>query len=202
MGVRASAEPTRAVAARAAISAHLLDDNLCQPQPRTARADHFVSTAVPLAALLAFAAAYPLLRSGLPAAIAIPVGLLGIVTGVAEAGYYSLHGGPSGDDYTGLLAIPAGLLLVGLGAKTLWTTRRRDDGLLRRYLRRLTKSASALVGAYIVLFPFALSYVFTHSARAVVPAAQPGAAHENVSFTTSDGLTLKGWSVPSTNRPS
>jgi pimeloyl-ACP methyl ester carboxylesterase len=199
VGVRARRETTLAVAALAAISAHVLDDNLFQPQPGTAPADHVVSTGVPLAALLAFAAAYPLLRSGLRAAIAIPVGLLGIVAGVAEAGYYSLHGGPSGDDYTGLLAIPAGLLLVGLGATTLWTTRRRDDGLLRRYLRRLMKSASALVGAYIVLFPFALSYVFTHSARAVVPAAKLGAAHENVSFTTSDGLTLKGWYVPSKN---
>src|SRR5207249_10930137 len=59
---------------------------------------------------------------------------------------------------------------------------------------------SALAGAYIVLLPFALSSVFTHSARAVVPAAKLGAAHENVSFTTSDGLTLKGWYVPSRNR--
>ena len=119
VGVRARRETTLAVAALAAISAHLLDDNLFQPQPGTAPADHVVSTVVPLAALLAFAAAYPLLRSGLRAAIAIPVGLLGIVAGVAEAGYYSLHVGPSGDDYTGLLAIPAGLLLVGLGATTL-----------------------------------------------------------------------------------
>ena len=31
---------------------------------------------------------------------------------------------PAGDDYTGLLAIPAGLALLGLGAATLWSTRR------------------------------------------------------------------------------
>ena len=62
VGVRARRETTLAVAALAAISAHLLDDNLFQPQPGTAPADHFVSTAVPLAALLAFAAAYPLLQ--------------------------------------------------------------------------------------------------------------------------------------------
>ena len=47
--------------------------------------------------------------------------------------------------------------------------------------------------AYVVLFPLALSYVFTHSARAVVPSPELGAPYENVSFTTSDGLTLKGW---------
>ena len=53
--------------------------------------------------------------------------------------------------------------------------------------------------AYLVFLPFALSYVFTHSARAVVPRAQLGAAYQNVSFSTADGLTLKGWYVPSRN---
>jgi fermentation-respiration switch protein FrsA (DUF1100 family) len=155
---------------------------------------------VPFAALLASATAYPRLRAGLRAAIAIPLGALSIVAGVGEAGYYSLQVGPSGDDYTGLLAIPAGLLLVGLGATTLWRSRRTNDRLIRRYVRRLSKAAVAVVAGYVVLFPFALSYVFTHSARAAVPKAELGAAYQNVSFTTSDGLTLKGWYVPSRNR--
>ena len=42
--------------------------------------------------------------------------------------YYTREVGPSGDDFTGLLAIPAGLLLLGLGAVTLWRTRRTDGG--------------------------------------------------------------------------
>ncbi len=44
------------------------------------------------------------------------------------------------------------------------------------------------MAAYVVLFPFALSYVFTHSARAVVQPARLGAAYENVSFTTGETL--------------
>jgi len=192
-------ETTFAVAAIAAIALHLLDDNFLQPESGTSAADHIVSGLVPLAALVAFATAYPRLRAGLRAAIAIPLGLLGIVAGVGEAGYYSLQVGPSGDDYTGLLTIPAGVLLVAFGAATLWTTRRRHDRLPRRYVRRLLQTAVAVVAAYVVLFPLALSYVFTHSARAVVPSAKLGAAYENVSFTTSDGLTLRGWYVPSKN---
>ena len=35
--------------------------------------------------------------------------------------------------------------------------------------------------------------------RQTVPAANLGAAHENVSFRTSDGLELQGWYVPSKN---
>ena len=196
----AASEMKLAAAGIAAVAVHLLDDNFLQPQPGTSASDHLVSGLVPLIALLAIAAAYPRLRAGLRAAIVIVLGLLGIVAGVGEAGYYSLQVGPSGDDYTGLLALAGGLLLVGLGATTLWTTRRRDDGLGRRYLRRLTKSAIALIGAYVVLFPLALSYVFTHSARAVVPSPQLGASYENVSFTTNDGLMLKGWYVRSRNR--
>ena len=199
--IRAAGRETKlAVTGTAVIAVHVLDDNFLQPQPGTSAADHLVSGLVPVALLLAFATAYPRLRAGLRAAIAIPLGLLGIVAGIGEAGYYSLQTGPSGDDYTGFLAVAAGLLLVGVGVTTLWRTRRTDDGLVRRYLRRLMQSAAALVGAYVVLFPFALSYVFTHSARAAVPKADLGAAYENVSFTTSDGLTLKGWYVPSRNR--
>jgi hypothetical protein len=48
--------------------------------------------------------------------------------------------------------------------------------------------------------PFFISYVFTHVTRAVVPAAKLGAPYQQVSFTTSDGLTLHGWYVPSRNR--
>jgi uncharacterized protein len=42
-------------------------------------------------------------------------------------------------------------------------------------------------------------YLFTHLGRAVVPEANLGAGHEQVSFTTSDGLELSGWYVPSRN---
>ena len=48
-------------------------------------------------------------------------------------------------------------------------------------------------------FPFTLSYVVTHAARAEVPTADLGAPYEDVEFTTSDGLTLKGWYITSRN---
>ena len=41
--------------------------------------------------------------------------------------------------------------------------------------------------------------MITHTARAHVPTPDLGAAHEDVSFTTSDGLRLEGWFVPSRN---
>jgi hypothetical protein len=192
-------ETPAAVASLIVVAVHVLDDNFLQPQPGTSAGDHLVSGLVPLAVLLGCAAAYARLRPALQATLALTLGLLGIAIGAGEAGYYSLKGGPSGDDYTGLLAIPAGLLLVCVGAATLWRTRRTDDGLARRYLRRfLLLVAAALVLGFIV-FPLSLSYVFTHVSRTGVPPARLGAAHENVVFRTSDGLTLRGWYVPSRN---
>ena len=54
--------------------------------------------------------------------------------------------------------------------------------------------------AYFIIIPLSLAYVVTHTARGFVPAADLGAAYEEVSFKTSDGLTLEGWYIPSKNR--
>jgi dienelactone hydrolase len=181
------------------IAVHVVDDNFLQPQPGTSAGDHLVSGLVPAALLLVFAAFYGRLRSGLRGTLALVVGLFGIAIGVSEAVYYAVKVGASGDDYTGFVAILAGLLLAGIGVTTLWRSRRRDDGLLRRYARRLALAVASVVVAYLVVFPFILSYAFTHLARTGVPAARLGAAHQNVAFRTKDGLTLRGWYVPSRN---
>jgi hypothetical protein len=191
-------ETALARVALAAVALHILDDNFLQPQPGTSAGDHLVGGLVPVAVLVGVALLYGRVRAGLGAAIALTFGVLGVGAGV-EAIHYTRAVGPSGDDYTGLLSIPAGLLLLGVGAVMLWRTRRTDDGRLRRYLRRSLVTAGALVMAYAVLAPLVLSYVVTHTARAVVPRAVLGAHYEDVAFMTSDGLRLKGWYVPSKN---
>src|SRR5437773_11447033 len=104
---RNSREAIAFFAATGVLALHVLDDSFLQPQPGTSAADHLVSGLVPLALLVGVAAVYPRLRAGLRAAISLFLGLFGIVAGVGEAGYYSVKVGPSGDDYTGLLAIAA-----------------------------------------------------------------------------------------------
>ena len=56
--------------------------------------------------------------------MALALGVFGIAAGI-EAVHYTTQVGPSGDDFTGLLCIPAGLVLLGLGLVTLWITRKR-----------------------------------------------------------------------------
>jgi uncharacterized protein len=194
-----SREPMLFRLAIAVIALHVVDDNYAQPQPGTFAGDHLVSGLVPLAVLALAAWAYPRLRGALRAALALTFGVLGIAAGI-EAVHYTGKVGASGDDFTGLLTIPAGLLLLGLGGLTLWGTRRMDGSRTRRYLRRALLGVAGVVAFFFVVFPIGEAYVMTHVGRAVVPPAHLGVAYEDVAFTTSDGLHLEGWYVPSRNR--
>jgi hypothetical protein len=182
----------------AVIAVHVLDDNFAQPPPGTSAGDHLVSGLVPLAVLGLAAWGYARLRGALRGALALTCGVLGLATGF-EAVHYTNTVGPSGDDFTGLLTIPAGLLLLGLGAVTLWRTRRIEGHRAWRYPRRALLAVTGVVAVYAILLPIGLAYVTTHVGRAVVPANQLGVAYENVKFTTSDGLELEGWYIPSRN---
>jgi dienelactone hydrolase len=180
------------------VALHVADDNFLQPNPGTSASDHLGGGLIQLGLLVAAGVFYGRVRAGARATIAFLAGFFGILGGI-EAIHYTREVGPSGDDYTGLLAIPAGLLLIGLSAVTLWKSRRRDDRRWWRYTRRALIGAGSVLVAYTVLYLVAFSYVITHAARAHVPAANLGAPYEEVEFTTSDGLTLKGWYIRSKN---
>jgi dienelactone hydrolase len=196
--VLARQETTLAVAALVVVTLHVIDDSFLQPQPGTSAGDHLAAGLVPAFALLTVAAFYPRLRGAWRGSLAVLLGIFGVTVGI-EAFHYLQADRFSGDDYTGLAAIPAGLLLVALGVRTLWRTRRVDDRLRRRYLRRGLTTVGVALAAYFLAAPFLVSYVLTHAARAFVPSDQVGAAHEDVTFKTSDGLRLRGWYVPSKN---
>ncbi len=181
----------------ALIALHVLDDNFLQPEPGTSAVDHLLSGLVPLALLALAAWAYPRLRGGARAALAATAGVLGIAAGV-EGFYYAREVGPTGDDFTGLLCLPAGVLLIGLGAATLWRSRRTDGTRRRRYARRGLVAFGAVLGM-LVVGSLGYGHVTTRVARAVVPPDRLGVAHEDVRFTTADGLELEGWYIPSRN---
>jgi hypothetical protein len=173
------------------------DDSFFQPQPGTSAADHLVSGLVPLAVLGVTAWLHGRVGGGARAALALLVGVAGIVVGV-EAMHYTREVGPSGDDFTGLLAVPAGVTLIGLGLVTLWTTRNRDGGLVRRSLRRGGIAVAALIAFAFVVFPLGFAYVVTHTARPPVEVIDLRGAID-VELHTTDDLELQGSYVPSRN---
>ncbi|HWN21039.1 MAG TPA: prolyl oligopeptidase family serine peptidase [Gaiellaceae bacterium] len=185
-----------------AIALHVVDENYLQPQPGTSAADHLASGLVPVAILVGVAAAYPRLPAWLRAATAMTFGALGIAVGFPGA-YYLLDGSAEGAHYTGLLAIAAGVILIGTGPVTLWKTRKRGGSRRRRWARRLLATVvgavTALTILLLVVFPIAFSYGYTHIGR-TAPADPIGVPHETVKVTTSDGLDLTATYVPSKNR--
>ncbi len=174
--------------ALAVLAVHVIGDSFVAPRSGTTAADHLVSGLVPLAALALAAWAFSRLRPGARSVLALALGVLAFAAS-GEAVHY-------GQGITGFAAIPAGLVLIGIGVVTLWRSRRRNAW---RYPRRVALGVAGLLGCLFVVVPAGVSYVSVHVARDAVPAPHLGAAHENVTLETSDGLTLKGWYVPSRN---
>ncbi len=180
------------------IALHIVDDNFLQPQPGTSASDHLVSGLVPLALIAALGIGYLRWRPGVRAVVAGLLGIFGITVGT-EAVYYLSKGEGGGDDFTGVLAIAAGLALAGCALTVLWRSRRVDDRRWWRYSRRLLVGLVALFLAYSAILPLSAAYVITHVGSTDIPSPDLGAPYEDVEFTTSDGLTLHGAYVPSRN---
>jgi dienelactone hydrolase len=131
--------------------------------------------------------------------VALAAGVFGVVAGV-EAAYYTINGGPSGDDYTGLAALAAGLTLIAVAGATFWTTRRMDGSRGRRYLLRALIAVAGAVMVFGVGLPIGVAYVGTHVGRLPEDHIDFGPTAESITLTTSDGVELAASYIPSRNR--
>jgi uncharacterized protein len=187
-----------AQAALGLIALHLLDDAFLQREPGLSVWSHFTGGVLSIAIVVGAAVLLPRLRDGAAASVELAFGLAALGAGLAVPVRHALIDRPSGDDWTGFLATAAGLVLVGAGAVPLWRSR-RGGSRTRRYARRSGLVLAGVVVGFFVVFPVAFSYAITHKARAPVTAKDLGRPYEDVSFRTSDGLTLHGWYAPSRN---
>ena len=194
-----SGSPRVFVVCAAAVMLHIADDSFLQPAEGTSAGDHVLSGTVLMLALAGGAYAYPRVRAGSRAVIALLTAVTGVVVGFAEAGNHLLSTGLHDDDYTGLVAGAAALLLVGLAVRTLWRSRRSGPTRMRQYARRSLLGVLGIAAMTEFVVPFEFGYIATHVMRAAVADPELGAAHEDVTLTTSDGLELEGWYVPSRN---
>ena len=132
---RLATERNLALGSLGLVGLHVVDDNFLQPEPGMSPVDHLPGGLTQLALVVAAAWAYPRLRAGARAALALLFGFFGVLAGT-ESVYYTFADRPSGDDFTGFLSLVAGFVLLGIGIRTLWQSRRTDDSRRRRYLRR------------------------------------------------------------------
>jgi hypothetical protein len=191
------------LAAIAAVGLHVVDDNYLQPEPGTSAGEHLASGLVPLAVLGLVALLYPRLRRpGARAYVSMTLGVLAIMFGVPGA-YHLAKGVAAGDDFTGLLSVVAGAVLVATGPVLLWRSRKhgptRGRAALRRALLAVASLAIAYVTFWLVFLAIGFPYVYTHLGETTTnPDLEVPA--ERVTFPTEDGLELAATYVPSRNR--
>jgi len=105
--------------------------------------------------------------------------------------------GARGEDWTGFVLLPTGVVLLGLAIALLW--RSRKPGRLR-HLRRGAIALGTVLSAYWLLAPLAIAILATHRPRAEVASIDLGRRpYEEVTIRTADGLDLAGSYVPSRN---
>jgi uncharacterized protein len=182
-------------AAAAATALHTAMDTFLAPEPGTAWSDHLAAGVVPLALLGGAVLAYPRLRAGVQAAIALVLAVLaaeGAALAVADAS----GAGVRADDWTGFLLAPAAAASLVLGLRLLWRSRR--PGRLR-YLRRVLVAAAAAVATMWVVVPVAVAILATHRPREVGAPVDLGRPSRDVTVETSDGIDLRGRYVASRN---
>jgi hypothetical protein len=174
---------------------HAAVDSLIAPEPGTGAAQHLVrasaTTAVVAAAVLLFAR----LPTGGRAVIEAVVGVLALeaaALAIADA----LAGGARGEDWSGFLLAPVGLVLLGSATTRLWQSRKPGG---RRRLRRVGIAFAAILAGYWLVLPVAVAIYATHRPRADVAPASLGHPYEHVTLSTSDGLALAAWYVASRN---
>jgi uncharacterized protein len=176
----------------AVLLVHALDDAFVHRGSGLGLGQHALAAGISAGACVAAVVAFPSLRPGLRSALAFAFGGLACVNGLFHVAHVVDYG-PAGSDITGLLAVGAGAVLLGLAVAILW--RHRGQGTARS---RVVAVPAALVAVIFVLGPVGLGIIETHKWREPI-GAPPGAAYHDVAFQATDGLDLAGWYRPSQN---
>jgi hypothetical protein len=179
----------------AILALHAVTDSFVAPERGTAWSDHLGRGLASLAVLALALLLYARLPAGGRAALALVLGALAL-EGAALAVADARAGGARGEDWTGFLLAPVGIVLCVLAAVLLW--RSRKPGRLRS-LRRIGVGLGAVLASYWLVVPVATAIVATHRPRADVAAVTLGRPYRTITLRTADGLDLAAWYVPSRN---
>ena len=172
--------------------AHAFDDAFLLNRAGVPLTQHALAAAIALAASVLAIVSFDSLRPGLQSATAFVFGALAAVNGGRHAHHIATVD-LTANDVTGVLALGAGIVLIGLAA---WIPfRHRGEG---RWLTRLIVPPVALVAILTIGMSVGMALTDIHSLEKPVGQA-PNAAYKTVHFTASDGVKLEGWYRPSRN---
>src|SRR4051794_14157091 len=139
---------------------------------------------------------WPRLPRGPRALVALTAGLVWIIAGGLSISEL-LAGDSEGGAWSGLLLMPAGLVMLACAVASLRRSPPRRP--LERWGRRAIGALAVVLSLMWIVMPVGVALFATGKPRDAVPAGALGLAHRNVSFRSTDGLRLAGWYVPSRN---
>jgi hypothetical protein len=178
--------------------AHAFDDAFLHNTAGVPLTQHALAAALALAASVLAIVRFGSLRPGLRSAVAFTFGALATINGGRHA-HHVMNEMVTANDVTGLLALGAGVVLLGLAA---WIPfKHRGEGVqhpVGRWAIRIGLLAGFLVGTATVFGPVGMALTDIHSLEKRLGDA-PNAAYETARFTASDGVKLEGWYRPSRN---
>ena len=178
--------------------AHAFDDAFLLPRGGVPLTQHALAAGIALVATVLAVVCFSSLRPGLRATVAFTFGALALPNGGRHL-QHMLHDGTTANDVTGVLALAAGVVLVGLAA---WIPfRHRGKGAAtpaRRWAVRVVTVPAVVLAVYCVFMPVGIGIVDIHSLHRPI-GDPPSAEYETVRFTASDGVDLEGWYRPSRN---
>ena len=172
---------------------HAFDDAFILPPAGVPFTKHALAAGLALAASALAIWRFRSLRPGLQSAVAFSFGFLAVINGGRHAHHILVEDQFTAVDRTGLLALVAGVVLIGLAAWIPFS--HRGEG---RWLTRLVVAPAALVAVWLVGPLVGMAIVDIHSLSKPI-GDPPNAAYETVHFTTEDGKRLEGWYRPSRN---
>jgi hypothetical protein len=195
---RRAAETTIFTAAVAVALLHVLDQAFVHREPGVSPGQHLLAVVVSLVLALGAVHAFPSLRPAARAALAVFFAALATVDGAMHAKHIAAES-LAAADVTGVLALAAGVTLIGLAAAILW--RHRGEGEVsgrRRWAYRIAAVPVGLLLALYTVVPIGTAITETHKYREHI-GAPPSADYREVAFDASDGVHLSGWYRPTRN---
>ena len=171
---------------------HVLDDSFWHREPGVAFVHHLVPALVVLAVAAAGVVGYPFARPGIRCGLALVFGALGLVGGLIHVGHIRAES-LSGSDLTGLLALVAAAVLLGLGIAVPYLHRGERGG---RWRARVVAVVLGVLVVYLLVLPVGIALWVSHRYREPI-ADTLKVEHQDVTLRTKDGLDLAAWWVPS-----
>ena len=178
--------------------AHAFDDAFLLNTAGVPLTQHALAAGIALVASVLAIVSYGSLRPGLRAATAFVFGTLATLNGGRHV-HHIANVDVTANDVTGLLALVAGVVLLGLAAWIPFHYRGQGAATpARRWAIRAAVVPAALVAAWAVGPPIGIALTDIHSLEKPL-GDKPNAAYQTVHFTTSDDVELEGWYRPSRN---